>query len=129
MNTKTVVVIGNGMVSHKFCEKLITKRNDFKLIVFGEEPIRAYDRVHLTDYFGNKTLDDLFLSKNEWYNENNIDLHLHDPIVHIDIEKKRIHSKKDLQIDYDYLILATGSAASVPPSPCRAKHGAVLYRR
>ncbi|PRD53985.1 nitrite reductase large subunit NirB [Sphingobacterium gobiense] len=128
MNTKKVVVIGNGMVSHKFCEKLTTKSRNFKLIVFGEEPIRAYDRVHLTDYFGNKTLDDLFLSKNEWYEENNIDLYLNDPIVHIDVEKKCIHSKKDIQIDYDYLILATGSAAFVPPIPGVDKEGVFLYR-
>lgn len=128
MNVKTVVVIGNGMVSHKFCEKLTTKSSNFKLIVFGEEPIRAYDRVHLTDYFGNKTLNDLFLSKNEWYEENNIDLYLHDPIVDIDIKKKRIHSKKNIQIDYDYLILATGSAAFVPPIPGVDKEGVFLYR-
>lgn len=128
MKTKTVIIIGNGMVSHKFCEKLINKSSDFKLIVFGEEPIRAYDRVHLTDYFGKKTLNDLFLSKNQWYEENNIDLHLHDPIIHINIEKKRVHSKKGISMDYDYLILATGSSAFVPPIPGVNKQGVFLYR-
>ena len=54
-NTLTrVVVVGNGMVGYKFCEKLIAKlgdsRNRFELVVFGEEPRPAYDRVHLSDF-------------------------------------------------------------------------------
>jgi len=128
MNTKTVVIIGNGMVSHKFCEKLTAKINNFKLIVFGEEPIRAYDRVHLTDYFGNKTLDDLFLSKNEWYDENNIDLHLHDTILQVNTIEKYAISKSGIRQNYDYLVFATGSAAFVPPIPGVDKEGVFLYR-
>ncbi|PRD48976.1 nitrite reductase large subunit NirB [Sphingobacterium haloxyli] len=128
MREKRVVIIGNGMVGHRFCEKISNKKGDFKLIVFGEEPIRAYDRVHLTDYLGKKTLDDLFMSENRWYKENNIDLHLGDPIKKIDTTKKRVFSIKGLSIDYDYLVFATGSSAFVPPIPGVEKEGVFLYR-
>jgi len=57
-----VVVIGNGIVGYKFCEKLVAKSSDFNIIVFGEEPRHAYDRVHLSEYFNGKSADDLSLS-------------------------------------------------------------------
>jgi nitrite reductase (NADH) large subunit len=53
---KNVLVVGNGMVGYKFCEKFRAshKDGDYKLIVFGEEPRPAYDRVHLSEYFENQ---------------------------------------------------------------------------
>ncbi len=51
-----VVVIGNGMVGYKFCEKLIVRKlPHLDLTVFGEEMFAAYDRVHLSEYFAGKT--------------------------------------------------------------------------
>ena len=52
---KKVIVVGNGMVGYKFCEKFVAKapENEFEIIVFGEEPRPAYDRVHLSAYFEN----------------------------------------------------------------------------
>ncbi|MEO7311951.1 MAG: nitrite reductase large subunit NirB [Chitinophagaceae bacterium] len=123
-----VVVIGNGMVGYKFCEKLVKKTNSFELIVFGEEPRRAYDRVHLSEYFAGKTEDDLSLSTLEWYAENNIRLYLSDPILEINRSAKTIHSQKGIVQPYDYLILATGSAAFVPNIPGVEKEGVFVYR-
>jgi nitrite reductase (NADH) large subunit len=128
MNHKTVIVIGNGMVGHKFCEKLATKSDNFNIIVFGEEPRRAYDRVHLSEYFNGKSAEDLSLSHENWYNEKNITLHLGDPVKEIDRESKTIHSNKGLILNYDYLVLATGSSAFVPDIPGVDKEGVFVYR-
>ena len=56
-----VIVVGNGMVGYKFCEKFIAKsgHEEYQITVFGEEPRRAYDRVHLSEYFAGKSADDL----------------------------------------------------------------------
>jgi nitrite reductase (NADH) large subunit len=59
MKQKQIIVIGNGMVGYKFCEKMISKSKDFNITIFGEEPRRAYDRVHLSEYFNGKSADDL----------------------------------------------------------------------
>ena len=52
-STKNIVVIGNGMVGHRFCDRLVEfdEKRDFHLVVFGEEPRPVYDRVHLTRWF------------------------------------------------------------------------------
>jgi nitrite reductase (NADH) large subunit len=130
MNAKKVVIIGNGMVGYKFCEKLIAKQSNiaFELFVFGEEVRPAYDRVHLSEFFAGKTGDDLLMADANWYNENNIKLYLGDPVQSIDREAKTVHSYRGITQSYDCLILATGSGAFVPPIPGVEKHGVFIYR-
>lgn len=128
MERKKVVVIGNGMVGHKFCEKLTSKSTSFQIIVFGEEPIRAYDRVHLSEYFNGKSAEDLSLCAGDWYKKQNITLYLNDPVKEIDRINKTVHSGSGLTVNYDYLILATGSSAFVPDIPGVDKEGVFVYR-
>ncbi len=125
-----VVIVGNGMVGYKFCEKLIDKSvpGQFQIIVFSEEVRPAYDRVHLSEYFAGKSADDLTMAPASWYAENNITLHLADPVAQIDRSSKTILSHKGLSVAYDVLILATGSAAFVPPIPGTEKDGVFIYR-
>lgn len=119
------------MVGYKFCEKLIAKdknRGRFSLTVFGEEPRVAYDRVHLSAYFDGKTVEDLTMAPIDWYVDNGIQLYLSDPVVDIDRERKHIRSHHGIVVPYDYLILATGSGAFVPPLAGVEKDGVFVYR-
>jgi nitrite reductase (NADH) large subunit len=127
---KKIVVVGNGMVGYKFCEKLRSKADasQFQILVFGEEVRPAYDRVHLSEYFAGKTAEDLSMAPARWYAENNITLHLGDPVVNIDRETKTVHSHHGLTATYDYLVLATGSSAFVPTIPGVEKDGVFIYR-
>jgi nitrite reductase (NADH) large subunit len=124
----TIVVVGNGMVGYKFCEKLIAKSSHFNIIVFGEESLMAYDRVHLSEYFNGKSANDLSLSTASWYTDNGIKLHLNDPVQEINRSEKTVHSLKGLTIQYDYLVMATGSSAFVPDIPGVEKEGVFVYR-
>ncbi|MDB5125540.1 MAG: nasD [Mucilaginibacter sp.] len=124
----TIIVVGNGMVGYKFCEKLVARSTDFNIIVFGEESRHAYDRVHLSEYFSGKSADDLSLSTFSWYEENNITLHLGDPIQDINRSAKIVHALSGIVFHYDFLVLATGSAAFVPDIPGVEKDGVFVYR-
>jgi nitrite reductase (NADH) large subunit len=125
-----VIVVGNGMVGYKFCEKFITKTGseNYQITVFGEEVRRAYDRVHLSEYFAGKSADDLSLSTSNWYEENNIILNTSELITDINREQKTIHTHLEKIHEYDYLVLATGSAAFVPPIEGVDKEGVFVYR-
>ena len=123
-----VVVVGNGMVGYKFCEKLRAKNKDINITVFGEEPRHAYDRVHLSEYFNGKTADDLSLSSLSWYAENNISIILGDPVQEINRSEKTVKSMHGIYKSYDYLVLATGSSAFVPNIPGVEKDGVFVYR-
>jgi nitrite reductase (NADH) large subunit len=125
-----IVVVGNGMVGYKFCEKLISKSSidAFDITVFGEEPRPAYDRVHLSAFFDGKTAEDLTLAPVSWYVKNQINLILSDPIVNLDTQTKTVTSHHGIVQKYDYLILATGSSAFVPQIEGVNKRGVFVYR-
>ncbi len=128
MNKLKIIVIGNGMVGYKFCEKLTSKSDAFKITVFGEEPRRAYDRVHLSEYFNGKTADDLSMSTETWYQEQDIDLYLNNPIVGVDRNLKTVRTSNGETYNYDFLVFATGSAAFVPNIEGIEKEGVFVYR-
>ena len=125
-----IVIIGNGMVGYKFCEKLIAKAqpHKFQITVFGEEIRPAYDRVHLSEFFSGKSAEDLSMAPASWYADNNINLYLGDPVQHIDRVSKKIKSFHGIEASYDVLILATGSSAFVPAIPGVEKEGVFIYR-
>lgn len=125
-----VIVVGNGMVGYKFCERFISKsgQENYQITVFGEEPRRAYDRVHLSEYFGGSTADELSMSTLSWYEENNIILNTSELVVGLDKVNKSITTHLGNTLTYDYLVLATGSSAFVPPIKGSAKEGVFVYR-
>lgn len=126
-----IIVVGNGMVGYKFCEKLLSRKKEgqqFSITVFGEEPRAAYDRVHLSEFFTGKSADDLSMAEPDWYAGNGIRLFLSDPIVDIDREEKLVRSHHGHIVYYDYLIMATGSGAFVPSIPGVEKDGVFVYR-
>ncbi|MEM1121020.1 MAG: nitrite reductase large subunit NirB [Bacteroidota bacterium] len=129
MATK-IIVIGNGMVGYKFCEKLVAKidADNYEITVFGEEPRPAYDRVHLSEYFTNQSEDNLQLASKAWYEENGIDLHTNTLVSEIDRTARKVVTHRGKEHAYDYLILATGSYPFVPPIAGSDKSGVFVYR-
>ena len=122
-----VVVVGNGMAGHRFCARLKTS-GLFRIILFGEEVHPAYDRVHLSEFFSGKSAADLSLPMTGWFEDEEIMLHLGDPIREIDREQKLVHSYKGASVHYDILVLATGSSAFVPDISGIEKEGVFVYR-
>ena len=129
-NRKTIVVIGNGMVGHRFCQKLIEfgGGEQYKIVTFCEEPRAAYDRVGLTSFFADRSAEKLMLANIQWYQEQGIELHIGDRAHTIDRQQRVVLSDKGCRIPYDMVVLATGSYPFVPPVPGIEKMGVFVYR-
>ncbi len=127
---QTLVVIGNGMVGQNFLESLVESdlKNQYDIVTFCEEPRPAYDRVHLTEYFSGKSADDLSLVSEGFFELNNISVHIGDKASEIDRKNQRVISEKGISIDYDKLVLATGSFPFVPPVPGHDRERCLVYR-
>ncbi len=127
---KTVVVIGNGMVGHRFCERLLEFDTDraWQIVSFCEEPRPAYDRVNLTKYFEHRQAEKLALATADWYQQNGIALHIGDRATEIDRNRRVVRSALGREITYDAVVLATGSAPFVPAVPGIEKKGVFVYR-
>jgi nitrite reductase (NADH) large subunit len=129
-NKKNLVVVGNGMVGHKFLELMVQKdvSQTWNLVTFCEEPRVAYDRVNLSGYFSGKTAADLTLVEPGFYQEHNVEIHIGDRVTTIDRGSKTVISANGVEIPYDKLILATGSYPFVPPIQGNDSPGTFVYR-
>ncbi|WP_152208269.1 nitrite reductase large subunit NirB [Marinobacter changyiensis] len=129
MSKKTLIVIGNGMVGHHFLEQFADTpaAAHYQIIVFGEEPLLAYDRVHLSEYFGGSTHSDLALGTLDWYSEKAIDLHLDEEVTRIDRHQRQVTTLQG-NYPYDELVLATGSYPFVPPIEGNDHPHCLVYR-
>jgi nitrite reductase (NADH) large subunit len=130
MSKQRIVIIGNGMVGHRFIEELVNsdKSADFEVITFCEEPRYAYDRVHLSSFFSGSTAQDLSIVDDGFYEDNGVTIHLGDKAISIDRKTKTVYSQKGQTFQYDKLILATGSYPFVPPVPGHDREGCFVYR-
>ena len=126
----TTVVIGNGPVGHRFCEKLVEfdGGRDYRLVTFCEEPRPAYDRVHLTSYFSHRDPGKLAMARLDWYRDNGIEIHVGDRAARIDRTRRVVVSQKGWEVPYDRVVLATGSRPFVPPIAGVDKRGVFVYR-
>ncbi len=125
-----LVIVGNGMVGYKLCEVIAGSRGfeHFDIVVFGEEPRPAYDRVNLTSFFSGSTADDLLMAPKSWYAEQGIELRIRESVVKIDRDAQRVVSSTGSEVPYDRLVLATGSRPFVPPLDGVEAPGVHVYR-
>lgn len=130
--TQKIVVIGNGMVGHRFNEQLMDSESErgsqFEVTTFCEEPRLAYDRVYLSSYFSGKTAEDLSLVTPNFYEDNQINVLLEDKAVAVNRDAKTVTSAKGEVVSYDKLVFATGSYPFVPPIKGNDREGCLVYR-
>ncbi|MEU4446557.1 nitrite reductase large subunit NirB [Actinosynnema sp. NPDC050801] len=125
--TRTLVVVGHGMVGHRLVEALREKdvTGQWRIVVFAEETRPAYDRVALSSYVDNWDAESLSLAP---HRDDAVELHLNDQVVHIDRDNKVVRTTSGRAQPYDALVLATGSVPFVPPVPGRDLPGCHVYR-
>ena len=100
----------------------------YRLIVLGDEPRAAYDRVNLTSYLDHKNAEHLSLAPAGWYTHNGIELHLGDPVTNINRVTRIVTCGSGRTFPYNKLVFATGSAPFVPPIPGTGLPGVFVYR-
>jgi nitrite reductase (NADH) large subunit len=113
----TVVVVGHGMVGHRFIEEL--RRRDVadtcRVVVLSEEPVAAYDRVGLSGYVGTWEPAAMALRGNDYPGDEMVEVRLGESATAIDRDTRRVTTSSGDVIGYDTLVLATGSYPFVPP--------------
>lgn len=127
---ETVVVVGNGMVGHRFCELLTAgaAADRFRIAVFGEEPIPAYNRIRLSEMLCGQPIDDLLLAPRAWYEARHIDLYTGDPVVAIDRPSRTLRARSGKRVHYDRVVLATGASPRRPALAGIDEPGVLTYR-
>ncbi|GGZ98130.1 putative ferredoxin reductase [Arenicella chitinivorans] len=113
----SVVIIG---ASHAATEAIATLRKlgwTDKIILIGDEPHLPYHRPPLSKAFlkGDLSADKLLIRPESFYQKHDVELHLGRRAVEIDRPANRVVLDNGEQLDYQYLILATGTRARKLP--------------
>jgi nitrite reductase (NADH) large subunit len=124
-----VVVVGHGMVGHKFLESLAESgAQGVEVTVLCEEPRAAYDRVHLSEFFAGKSADDLTVVEPGFFERTGFTLRLAARAASIERRNNTVTTVDGETLSYDKLVLATGSNPFVPPVPGRDRKDCFVYR-
>ncbi len=129
-SSRNVVVVGHGMVGHRFVEALRARDADdeWRVTVLAEEADAAYDRVGLTGYTEHWDRALLALPGNDYRGDDAVELRLGSGVAEIDRDAKSVVTADGARLDYDALVLATGSYAFVPPVPGHDLPSCHVYR-
>jgi nitrite reductase (NADH) large subunit len=126
-----LVVIGNGMAGMRTVEELLKlgAGHRFRITVFGAEPHVNYNRILLSSVLaGDKSVDEIVINSREWYDDNNITLLAGDVVTRIDRGDKAVTAASGLTVQYDRLLIATGSKPVAPLIPGLGLPGVCAFR-
>jgi assimilatory nitrate reductase electron transfer subunit len=108
-----VVIVGYGMAGARLATELQSRCADLKITVLGAEPHRAYNRILLSNLLAGKVGErDVALAEAAGHG---LDIRPGVEVTAIDRRRRTVHSGRGDIIEYDHLVLATGSRAVVPP--------------
>jgi len=127
---KKLVLVGNGMAGVRALEELLKIAPDvYDISVFGAEPYGNYNRILLSPVLaGEKTIDEIMLNDEQWYRDHDITLYKGQKIIDIDRSRRIVKAEYGTQLNYDRLILATGSNPFIIPVPGKELDGVIAFR-
>ncbi|XEC95278.1 nitrite reductase large subunit NirB [Paenibacillus tarimensis] len=126
---KRLVMIGNGMAGVSFVEQLLKLNpNKYEITIIGSEPHPNYNRIMLSSVLaGDANMQDIVLNDWDWYSNNNITLLTGETATEVNTANRTVTTDKR-QIEYDDLVLATGSLPFMLPLPGADKEGVIAFR-
>ncbi|MDH3221447.1 MAG: FAD-dependent oxidoreductase [Gammaproteobacteria bacterium] len=106
-----VVIVGAGQAAAAFISRHVALGNAAPLLLIGKESHPPYQRPPLSKKYllGQLELERLFIRPLEWYAEQGVETRFSTCIVEIRRADKQVVSADGDVIDYDRLILCTGS--------------------
>jgi 3-phenylpropionate/trans-cinnamate dioxygenase ferredoxin reductase subunit len=128
--SRTFAVVGAGLAGAKAVEALRTEGFDGRLVLFGAEPHRPYERPPLSKAYlmGKAERESAFVHPAQWYAEHDVDLRTSTPVAGLDRYAHELMTANGEPLHYDKLLLATGATPRKLRLPGAELHG-VHYLR
>ncbi len=123
------IIIGNGVAGTTAAANIRKLDQSGKITILTNEALPFYSRIRLIDYLAGEVDEKgLLIYKNDWYKKNNIKLLLNTPVSEIDKDKQQVMTSDGKRLEYDRLLISTGSISFVPPIPGADKKGVFTLR-
>jgi 3-phenylpropionate/trans-cinnamate dioxygenase ferredoxin reductase component len=129
-NPQTFAIVGAGLAGAKAAEALRTEGFDGRIVVFGAEAHRPYERPPLSKGYlqGSAERDTVYVHPAQWYAEHQVDLLLDTRVTALDRRDHEVVTSDGSRFRYDKLLLTTGATPRSLPVPGSDLHG-VHYLR
>jgi 3-phenylpropionate/trans-cinnamate dioxygenase ferredoxin reductase subunit len=113
MAQQSFVIVGGGLAGAKAAQTLREEGFDGRIRLIGAEPERPYERPPLSKAYltANAERDSVFVHPTGWYEQHAVELHLGSPAVDLDATGHELTLGTGERLDYDKLLLVTGSSA------------------
>ena len=120
-----IVVIGGGQAGAQALQSLRQGGYAGALTLVGDEPALPYQRPPLSKAYmkGEMTEERLYFRPAPWYQDQDIEVILSTPAKSIDRANRTVELAHGGHLDYDALIIATGSRPRVLPIKGATLHG------
>lgn len=111
--TTPIVVIGAGQAAASFVSRHVALGSPQPLLLIGEEPHPPYQRPPLSKKYllGELERERLFIRPLEWYAEQGVETRFDTRISEIKPVERQVMTDAGDNIEYDKLVLCTGSSA------------------
>jgi assimilatory nitrate reductase electron transfer subunit len=124
---RRVVIAGYGMAGARLADEIRALDTALEITIVGAERHPAYNRVLLSSVVaGNLPVSGVLLHDDRWADRNRIDLRTGVSVTSID---EWLTLSDESIVDFDLLVLATGSNPVLPPVPGLAGAGDVVAFR
>ncbi len=124
-----VIIVGNGLAGIISAKTLRELDKKVEIEVFAEEKYHYYPRPNLIEFLaGTIPLERMFAFPQEWYREQNINIHLGKPVTRIFPDSQEIEVAGGKKEKYESLLLANGSFSFIPPFKGTDKKGIFALR-
>ena len=111
MTSRHIVIVGGGQAAAQAILTLRQKKFDGRITLVGEEELPPYQRPPLSKKYlaGELARERLFLRPLAFYEKNGVELRLGVRAEELEPDSRRVRLDDGLMLDYDGLLLATGS--------------------
>lgn len=123
---RKIVIIGNSAAGVCAAEAIRRRDKESSVTMVSDEPFLAYQRQKIFSLFDGAMKErDLYFKAKDFYADHKIELLLEKEVVELNIKKKRAIFKDDDFLEFDELIIATGSKVALPDLKGIHKEGVV----
>ncbi|MGH4050638.1 MAG: FAD-dependent oxidoreductase [Clostridium sp.] len=123
------VIIGNGAAGYYAADAIRKRNKQCEIEIISNESQLTYYRPSISDGLSEDLKDDdFYLSKNEWYTQNNITLTLGVNVQSLNTDENQVLLEGGKSIGYDKLIIANGSQNRMIPTEGLDKQGVFTLR-
>lgn len=115
METRKYIILGNGIAGYSAAKEIRKTDKEGSILIISKESYPTYFRIQLTHLIAKDIDDKVFMSPEDWYEKNSIEVLLKENIKSFHPEERRVVLEDGREFQGEKILLATGASSFIPP--------------